>query len=155
MFHIRKKLQCPGIHSSHSSFFSFLSVLHLHRGCPLPMKKQVKTNKKNIFPNNFRDSTFCSSVMGIRAEKWEDIPLHRNPKPASGVLGAYLVLKIKLFLSIRGRKKKQTTPPGTSRSRPHASVLSLQAVRSAAECLCTMQTPDDIKEQSHNMTKHP
>lgn len=46
-------------------------------------------------------------------------------------------------------------PPGTSLSRPHASVLSLQAVRPAAECLYTMQMPDDIKEQSHDVTKHP
>lgn len=46
-------------------------------------------------------------------------------------------------------------PPGTSLSRPHAPVLSVQAARPVAECLCTMQMPDDIKEQSRNETKHP
>lgn len=152
----KKKRQCPGIYSSNSSFFSFLSVLNLHRGHPIPMKKQDKANKKKtIYLNNFWDSTFCSSVMGIWVEKWEDIPLLRNPRPASGVLGAYLVLKIKIFFSIRGRKKKQTMPPGISLNRPHVSVLSLLAARPAAECLFAVKMTTDIKEQLHNMTKYP
>lgn len=126
IFHNRKKKKKTmpryswfRFHASAVSWVYWIST----KAILFPWRNKTKQTK-NIYPNNFRDSTFCSSVMGIWAEKWEDIPIHRNPRPASGVLSACLVLKLKLFLSIRGRKWKQTLS-WISLSHLNISVLSL------------------------------